>query len=235
MRTIIKQFEDGSVSVFGLRGRGKDMLTANVVVRRNLPYVSNCDYGGKFIPLELKNLDCGRNTYQDFISGDFKYYEYPYPDRTDVYVSDAGLYFPAQYCNELNRAYPYLATFQALARQLGDCNFHVNSQAPNRVYDKIREQSDTYIRCMWCHVFGKLVIQKVILYERYESAANCVPVFPIRRPLLNLDRQLSYDLAKANYLIAHGEIKPRFLVYFNRSKYNTRIFKELLKNGKKNT
>lgn len=232
MRRIVKLFERGNVSVCGLRGRGKDMLMANVVVRRRKPYVSNVYYGGECYPLDLAALDCGQNTYKNFISGEFQPYEYPYGDGVDVYVSDAGVYFPSQYCNELNRAYPYLATFQALSRHLGDCNFHFNSQALNRVYDKIREQSDTYIRCIWCKVFfGRLVIQRVYIYERYQSAVDCVPLFCLKRPLLNPTRRLTYDLAKQSYQISHGKIVPRTLIYFNRSNYDTRRFKEVLAHG----
>lgn len=233
MRKIVKMFENGSVSVFGLRGKGKDLLTANVVVRRKKPYVSNVDYGGKWYPLDLGKLDCG-NSYRNFITGDFNYYEYPYPDGTDVYVSDAGVYFPSQYCNHLNNAYPTLATFQALSRHLGDCSMHVNSQALNRVYDKIREQSETYIRCMSCKVFfGKLVVQRVYIYEKYQSATDCVPLFNLPLSAFLFGGVQTYMLAKQHYRITYGEIKPRTLIYWNKSKYDTRLFKELLKNGKK--
>jgi hypothetical protein len=57
-KKIIRMFEDGNVCVTGLRGRGKDMLMSNVVVRRKKPYVSNVDYKGKkarfkrFYPLD---------------------------------------------------------------------------------------------------------------------------------------------------------------------------------------
>lgn len=233
MRKIVQLFENGSVSVFGLRGKGKDLLTANVVVRRKKPYVSNVNYGGIWYPLDLNALDC-HNSYRDFISGDPWYYEYPYPDGTDVYISDAGVYFPAQYCNQLNNAYPSLATFQALSRHLGDCSMHVNSQALARVYDKIREQSEIYIRCMGCKVyFGKLVVQKVLIYEKYQSAADCVPVFKLPVSSFLFGGMQTYLLAKQHYRITYGEIKPRTLVYWNKSKYDTRLFKEMLKNGKK--
>lgn len=233
MRKIVKLFERGSVSVFGLRGKGKDLLTANVVVRRNKPYVSNVNYGGKWYPLELAKLDCG-NSYRDFISGKLNYYKYPYPDGTDVYISDAGVYFPSQYCNQLNNAYPTLATFQALSRHIGNCSMHVNSQALNRVYDKIREQSEIYIRCMRCKVlFGKLVIQRVYIYEKYQSAADCVPLFSLPLSAFLVGGMQTYMLAKQHYRITYGEIRPRTLIYINKSKYNTRLFKELLENGKK--
>lgn len=234
LKKVIRLFEDGNVSVFGLRGRGKDMLMANVVVRRKKPYVSNIDYGGKWHPLNFDTLDCGKNIYENFIRNDVNYYKYAYGDGVDVYLSDAGIYLPAQYCNEINRRYPFLATFQAISRQVALCNFHFNTQALNRVYDKVREQSDIYIRCMWCKVlFGKIVIQRIYIYERYQAAADCVPLFDLPRPLLNPTRRLTYDLAKQSYQISHGKIKGRTLIYINKSKYDTRRFKEMLENGKK--
>ena len=75
MKKIIKLFRSGNVCVFGLRGRGKDLLFSNVIIRRNLPYVCNTDYGGDHIPLFMPAFDCGRNTYDNFIAGDLKHYE----------------------------------------------------------------------------------------------------------------------------------------------------------------
>lgn len=233
MKRIIKLFEQGNCCVCGLRGSGKDMLMANVVVRRKKPYISNVAYGGShhdFIPMEF---DCGRNTYANFLHRKVMAYKFGYRDETDIYISDAGIYFPSQYCGELNKQYGYFATFMALSRQLGECNVHFNAQNLNRVWDKIREQSDIYIMSKWCKVFfHKLVIQRVYIYESYDSAVKRVPLFSMKRPLLNPNRQLTYDLAKQNYYITHGKIKAYTLIYFNRSNYNTRIFKEVLENGK---
>lgn len=231
MRKIVKMFEKGNVSISGLVGTGKDMLMGNVVVRRKRPYVSNVDYGGDWFPLDLSIMNVN-NTYDDFIKGTVKYYQYPYQDKTDIYISDCGVYFPAQYCNELNKKYPYLATFMALTRHLYNGSVHTNVQNYNRVYDKLREMSDQYITCKWCRVFfGKLVIQKVIIYERYQSAADRVPPFCLKRPLLNLDRMQLWEIQRNNYQIAHGAVKPRILIYWNKSSYNTRIFKEMLMNA----
>ena len=233
MKQIIKLFESGNVSVCGLRGRGKDMLFANVICRRKKHYVSNVDYGGlrePFVPLQY---DCGKNTYKHFISGNVNYYDYPWPDGTDLYISDAGLYFPAQHCNELNRDFPYFSTFVALTRQLGECNMHFNVQNLNRCWDKIREQSDIYIMCNRCIVWHGWVLQLVTIYDQYDSAVKRVPPFRIKRPLFNPDRQLQWEMAYQSYLIAHGKIKSRILIYRNQSNYDTRVFKEMLKNGKK--
>lgn len=232
MRKIVKMFEDGNVLVFGLRGRGKDMLMANVVCRRKKPYVSNVDYGGQWFPLDLDKLD-PKNTYDNFLRGDVNYYEFPYPDGTDVYISDAGVYFPSQYQGQLCAKYPTYPVAYALSRHTGKYNYHTNSQAIGRIWDKIREQADQWILCNRCYVLGRLVIQSVTIYDKYESACAKVPPFPLSRPLFDPNRIQLWEIQKANYLIAHGDVKRRWLIYWNRSNYDTRRFKEMLKNGKK--
>lgn len=230
-KKIVRLFEEGNVSVSGLRGRGKDMLMANVAVRRKKPYVSNVDYGGKYLPLDLSKLDISGNKYTNFISGKVVPYHYPYEDGVDFYISDAGIYFPSQFCNELNRQFPNLSTFMALSRHLGDCNVHYNSQNLNRVWDKIREQSDTYICCRGCIVIFGFVLQRVRIYEVFNSAVTQTPPFPVKKPWFNRDRRLSWELSHANYVCSHGEIRKAFLFYRNKSKYDTRIFKKILEGG----
>lgn len=231
-RKIIKLFESGNVSVFGLRGRGKDLLMSNVVVRRKLPYSSNVDYGGAFFPFSISDLDCGKNTYNEFISGDLFHYKFPFPDGTDIYLSDAGVYFPSQYCNELNKQYKYVPVFQALSRHVGDCNFHFNVQNLNRVWDKIREQSDIYICCNRCFYFHGLVLQKVTIYDRYDSAV--MKIKPFRCPLPLFARQevrVNRDLMKSQFEASHGLVESHWLLYVNRSDYDTRRFKSLLEDA----
>lgn len=231
MKKIIKMFETGNVSVCGLRGAGKDMLFANVIMRRKLPYISNTNYGGQYIAFHPSVFNCN-NTYKNFLSGKVNHFKYPYEDGIDVYLADGGVYMPSQYQGELCKEYGHIPVFMALSRHLGDCNVHYNVQNLNRMWDKIREQSDLYIRCISCRVlFGKIVFQKVICYEKYESAVNRVPPFRLRRPLLNPNRLQLWEIQKSNYEISHGVVKPRILLYINRSSYNTRIFKEMLENA----
>ena len=231
---IVSLFKKGSVCVTGLRGTGKDMLMSNVVCRRKKPYVSNIDYGGHFFPFEPEKFDCGKNTYKDFIEGTVKKYEYPYPDGTDIYTSDIGVYFPSQYCSELDRNYRYLPVTLALLRQIGNCEWHFNVQNLERAWNKLRELSTTYISCQWCKVFfGKIVLQKVIVYDKYQSCVDRMLPFSVTAPLLcSPQTRTQVKLMKQQYECTHGKIKPLILVYINRSKYNTRHFKEILKNGK---
>jgi hypothetical protein len=246
LKKIIQMFEKGNVCVCGLKGSGKDMLFANVTNRRNIPYVCNTEYEPRklttknrklqFNKLELEKLNCGENDYRNFLNGDIKYYEYPYEDGTDIYISDAGVYFPSQYCNELNRDFKYFPTFMALSRHLGEANVHFNAQNLNRVWDKIREQSDQYIMMRWsiCIPLIRLVIQKVRIYEKYQSAVDRVPPFRINIPLVGSGKtRYEVRMRKQEFACAYGEIKSGILVYRNKSKYNTRIFKEILANGAK--
>lgn len=233
-RKIIKMFEDGNVCVTGLRGRGKDMLMANVVCRRNKPYISNVVYDeNRHIDFVPSRYDISGNTYKNFINGNVKKYVYPHEDNIDIYISDAGVYFPSQYCNELNRDYPHFPTFACLTRQLGECNCHLNIQNLNRVWLQLREQSDIYITCKWCKVFfGKIVLQKVIIYDLYDSCIRRVKPYSVRLPLFaSREMKLHAELDKERYEQTNGMVKGAWLLYINKSQYDTRVFKKMLENG----
>lgn len=237
--SLIRLFKRGNVSVDGLRGTGKDMLFGNVIARRKEPYVSNTDYHCKksvFIRLEVDKLRIGNN-FQNLIEGDVVAYDYPYPERCDVYISDAGIYFPAQYQDKLVKLYPDLPTFCALSRHLADCNVHFNVQTLARMWDKFREQSDIYIKCLSCHVLGKLVFQRIRIYEKYQSCVDNVKPFKPLRPRLLDSKELKAQIfnynaqQKARYDNEYGSIKTKWLIYRNKSKYDTRLFKGVFSRG----
>lgn len=249
IKRAVKLFEQGNVCVTGLRGTGKDMLTANVIARRQTPYVSNMDYAAykkrlfrpkkvvPFIRLEFDKLDV-KNNYNALINADIVPYDYPYPEKCDIYVSDCGVFFPSQYCNQLNKEYDKMPVFQALSRHLGDCNFHFNAQNLNRVWDKIREQSDTYITCQKCRVlFGKVVVQSVLVYDQYDACLRRVKPFkPARVPLLGKNKDLikaQNEQRKLDFEERNGKVKKMTFVYNNRSNYDTRFFKSFLRGNKR--
>lgn len=235
LKKIIRLFEQGSVCVVGMKGRGKDLLFSNVIARRKLPYISNVDYEGEHFAFDIQSINCGENTYRNFINGNIIYYEFPYPDGTDLYLSDVGVYFPSQYCSELNRDYKYVPVFMALSRHLGLCSVHLNVQNLNRSWDKLREQSDTYILCRRCHVFfGKIVLQWVRIYDKYESCLTRQPPFRLSLPLMaSKEMKLNAKIEKERYECTHGSIKSGLLIYLHKGSYDSRVFKTMLKEGKK--
>lgn len=233
MKRIVKLFKNHSCAVFGEKGSGKDMLFANVVCRRNLPYISNTDYHGKceYIPFKYSDIDCNGNTYVNFIKGDVKPYVFPYADGTDIYLADVGVYFPSQYCGELNRDYKQLPIFEGLSRHLGDCRLHYNTQALNRCYDKIREQCGRYILCVSCHVFFGWVFQRVIVYDKYSSAEDKVLPYQLKVPIMaSKEVRTQYKLEYQRYTNTYGHVKPMLLIYRNKSKYDTRVFRTMMSN-----
>lgn len=235
MRKILKLFDSGNVCVVGLRGCGKDMLFANVVARRKQPYISNTDYHCKkspFMKLSFDRLNI-KNNYKNFISGEIVPYDYPYPEKCDIYIGDCGIYLPSQYCNELNKLYPEFPAFYALSRHIADCNVHFNVQNLNRVWDKLREQSDIYIRTTSCKVIHKYVFQSVVVYDKYQSCVDRVEPFrPTPCPLFGKEAraivQQTNAEAKRRYFELYGNVKRYLLIYKNKSEYDTRLFKGVL-------
>lgn len=225
---VVRLFKKGNVCVTGLRGTGKDVLFGNVIARRKAPYISNLNYGGKFILADFNRLNCGGNLYKNFLNGDILEYDYPYPIGADVYVSDSGIYFPSQYQAELVKKYGSMATHQALTRQVSENNFHINTQNLSRCWDKIREQSDTYIRCRWCKVIFGIVFQGIRIYDKAESCQKRVRPCRVRAPLFNKEAQINALIYRDNFFNTHGEVKDRLLVYRNKSNHDTLYFGRLL-------
>ena len=158
-----------------------------------------------------------------------KQYNYPYPKECDIYISDCGIYLPSQYCNQLNRDYEGLISFQALSRQIARCNLHINAQNLNRVWDKLREQSDVYIRCVKCYYIFGFVLQKVVIYDKYESCLNRVNPCRIRKPLFASKKvKQDVELYLDNFYNIHGNVRSHLLFYKNKSKHNTYLFGDIL-------
>ena len=238
LRKLYKRyFKKGNVCVTGLRGCGKDMLFGNIVARSTSKYISNIDYNVKkskyyrFCPSALRI----GSTYEDFIGGSCREFTYTYPIKADYYLSDIGVYFPSQYNGELNKKFKDIPVFMALSRHIAECNVHINVQNLNRAWDKIREQSDTYIKCNWCRVlFGRLVVQSITVYDKYESCLNRVEPFRALRPPL-----LAHGTNRGQYQVKNeellrgfkernGSVRKYTLIYFNKSKYDTLQFRKIL-------
>lgn len=229
-KKLIKAFKSGNVMVSGLRGRGKDMIFCYVINKRKENYISNVEYSNpnkkyKRFEFSKKVWDLGGNSYKQIMSGNIKPYNYPYPDGIDYYISDAGVYFPAQSHKELDKENSGVPVFMALSRHLGDCNIHANAQRQNRVWDKIREQSDIYIVMTGTKViFKKILFMKWTEYAHEESAEK-----QIKKPHFGIGKRARE--AKASYEASHGEIKKRWLIGILPYNYDSRRFKKIIENG----
>lgn len=235
---VIRLFRDASIVVVGVRGSGKDLLMSNVVAYRKKPYCSNMNYceGKKKQPVQYPfdplYVRLGFNKYVNFADNCLIPYTYPLPDNCDYYISDAGVYFPSQEFSDLNKRFPEIPMFQALVRHVGDANFHCNVQNLNRLWDKIREQAEYYIRCISCKVTKSgMVKQTIILYDKYQSCVDRVDPFSVKRPLLGKAVKNDHAIAKAKFKAQYGNIQKLKLCYKNKGHYDSRRFKTMLQEG----
>lgn len=229
LNKLVKLFANDSVCVTGMRGSGKDVLFGNIIARRKKPYVSNLDYGGDREDLSIGALNLGGATYDQFINGNLPQWKYPYKIGSDIYISDVGVYMPSQYCNELNKKYSSLPLYFALSRQVSKNNIHLNVQNLNRSWDKLREQSNVYIRCRKCTFLGPIVILNITYYDKAESCQNRVQPCRVSVPFLaSKEMRLQADIYKDNFFNSHGTVKNMTFVFFNKSNHDTYHFGKLL-------
>lgn len=230
---VISQFRDGNVLVYGRKGKGKDLLFSAVIYKRRKEglkgqkgkHYSNIYYNDKTEIIPLESLRAGNNTYENFIYNKLEKFSLDFDEKIDVYISEAGLNFPCQYNNELNKRYPSLPVYYALTRHLTNSNIHCNTQALTRPWDKLREQADCYIRCMkivkWLPFY---LLVKVRVYDEYEDAKNnLAPLFSCI-----FDSREGKALREVE-LSSRGNIREYWLPIAKRHvHYDTRYFKSVL-------
>lgn len=225
-RRIVRKFEKNNVLVFGAKGKGKDLLFQAVINARKKPYYANQSYGGKFHPFECQSFDM-KNTYENFIRGEINVLnkeDYPL-EGMDVYLSDAGIIMPSQYDGLLNKQFPSFPVAFALSRQLWANNFHCNTQAFSRLWIKLREQADYFVKCVGVRSFGPVLAVKVITYDKLQSAE--AGLLPYEKGMINVNK---VDKALVNqYQASNGEIKTGWVLLRKRSvHYDTRAFHKTL-------
>lgn len=235
LRKLYKRSQRYNMSISGMKGTGKDVLVGNMLARYSKGYVSNIDYTNdeRYTPLDLTAYNVPTTT-QELLSGVIVHtYEIPkHLDGKEVWISDAGCYLPSHEDKYLSKDYAGLPKCFALSRQIIGATMHYNSQQDGRVWLKLREQSEYYVRCNRCTFIGKLVILTLTTYTKRESVDANVPPYPVKRPLLLSPRDnagMAWELDKARYDITYGEVKRHTLVFFNKSKHNTYQFRNLLK------
>lgn len=219
-RFIADRFRAGNVIVFGAKGKGKDLIFQKVIRLRKKPYFANVNYGYDYNFIKLSELALGQNTYENFINDNVQVIEKNEQlEGADIYISDAGIYLPAQYHYLLDKKYKSLPIFYALSRHLYNNNVHVNTQALNRVWDKLREQADSYFKALKTVKICGLLFTKVRYYETYQVANENRA--PMRRRFLN-----KYSKALGDeYEAYNGLVFDMWIVQLRRNvKYDSRYF-----------
>lgn len=222
---VTSAFKSNNVLVGGRKGKGKDALTAYVIHRRkSKKHYSNIPYNEKTELVKLEDISVSPNTYLDFIKGNVTQIEKRFDEKTDFYISDAGIYLASQYDTRLDKEFPSLPIFYALSRHLGLHNVHANAQFLGRVWKKLREQADNFILCRKCvKVIPGYLFIKVYMYERLADAED--ELKPLKQPLLSLFGKQDIKVENSR----RGDIWCGWVMIPKRTlKYDTRYFHEVL-------
>lgn len=189
---LLNEFRRCNVMVFGKKGSGKDVIFGHVIALRNEKHYSNIPYDYNTEVINLSDIAAGDNTFVDCINGTIRKFEPRFDEGCDIYVSDAGIYFPSTLHKALDELYPSMPVFMALSRHLYNNNVHTNCQAFERPWIKIREQADSYIQVLRTDVCDDCLLVHVVGYGRYkdaESENNPAVAYTVRVPI----GELLYD------------------------------------------
>lgn len=169
---LVNEFRRCNVMVFGKKGSGKDVIFAHVIALRGEKHYSNIPYDYNTEVIRLDEINAGNNTFEDCINGTVTPFEPRFEEGCDIYVSDAGIYFPNSMDRQLNVIYPSMPVLFALSRHLYQNNIHTNCQAFGRPWKKIREQADSYIQVKETVRHGDNLYVRILGYSTEKDAEN---------------------------------------------------------------
>lgn len=213
-RWLKEQFSLCNVIVFGKKRTGKDLLFAHVIYLRDDKHYANIPYNDNTEVIELKDISVGDNDFLSIIENKIEKISRRFDLGKDIYLSDAGIFFPSQYYQILDKQFKGMPITFAICGHLFQNNIHLNCQELTRVWDKLREQADCYIRVLGNEWHGSYVLVNAITYTDYNAANR-----GILPPAAKSEREL------AEFQSQHGEVVYRtFRIYEKELEYNTHYF-----------
>jgi len=227
IKNIVDNFKHCNVIVFGKKGSGKDLVFQWVIYKRKKEhYYANLDYGYNGSNTLLKEVSVYPNTYDTIVSNEIIKTEHKFKEKSDIYISDIGIFLPSYMDSTLYKKFPSMPIFYALSRHLYANNVHCNTQNLERCWKALREQADFYV---WARktlrLFGYLII-KVNTYDKYESAKARLE--PLKARFFNKYSKSEVDLYNAQ----NGDIRSGHIILKIKSiKYDTRAFENILLKG----
>lgn len=220
MQKLKKIFNKSSTIIFGKKGSGKDLLTQSIIKARKKHYLSNCNYGYDFEDISLIDINLDPNTFKTFLENKIETIK-PIPAHyeTDIYISDAGIYLPSTEDTTLNKMYKSLPLYYALSRHLYNQNIHCNTQNLERVWKKLREQADIYIKVKYTIRIFNTFFVRYYIYDNYNTALEGIR--PLKKLKINKYGRTESDIFNAT----KGEIIGGYIkINKKHIKYDTHEF-----------
>lgn len=217
---ILECFENFNTCVFGLRGKGKDIIFNKGINARNVPCYATIPYNKELcIEAQLEQFSVAPNTFESIVNDDIKIIPKTLKENTDLYISDAGNLLPAQNSAQLVKKYPGFPAFYSLSRHLYNMNIHYNTQYLNRVWNLLREQTGRWIKAVKTTKIGPFLITSFIIYDREASAAS--EMQPFKTSIFNKEAKA----LKMDFEAKHGNIQAYKIIQLTKNIfYDSRYF-----------
>ena len=217
-------FKNNNVIVYGKKGTGKDVLF-NYITNTRKEYYSNIPYTNKHYKLITPSmLKLGVNDYENLLNDNVIKCNWDFKEGLDFFLSDCGVLLPSQYDSYLHKKYKGLPLIYALSRHIGLHNIHCNSQNLERIWKPLREQADTYIKCLKTIKIPFFLIVKYRIYDKYSSAVNDIRI--CKGGLFSTSDTIKVQNANV------GIIKEKSIIVLKKhTKYNSRYFKGVFLNN----
>lgn len=209
---LVKCLREGNCIIFGPKGSGKDCLNNKGINARKEQCYANIPYNKEYCTIrDIRKFSVEPNTYKNILNNDIKVIDKENKECCDMYISDGGIILPSQYSADLVKNYPSLPIYYALSRHLTNSNIHINTQYLGRVWDKLREQAEYFIRAVHTTKISikiknkeyGFLITNFIIYDNYQSALSKLNPFDNKR----LFEGAEGAAARADFQAKHGNIK----------------------------
>jgi hypothetical protein len=228
---LAKKYKSGNSITFGMQGNGKDVIYQKMINVIDKPCYAVMPYGPLTTVLPIKKLALGDNTFDKFIENKITKVKDEYIEGYHYWMSDAGLYFPSHLDVLLSKLYPSLPIAAALMRQVRDAHMHFNAQRGSRIWVKLREQCDIYVKACGCFKIPLLgLFVKARYYELEESADRSLKPLKIPKRMLALMDKQEVRMMKEQYDATNGLIREVWLfISFADLHFDTRYFRWIFK------
>lgn len=241
LKFAANKFEHNNTITWGKKRAGKGLFWQAVINYRfkkwkRVFYWINTNFTPRFKKKQLEtiqktvaDLTIAPNSYEKFISGQVVEIPRIYREKMDIYLDDGGNYLPSFQHKEITKLFPTMPSFLMLLGHISDSNFHVNyNGAFTRIYDKVREQADSYF-----YIIGSFRLFNIfyIKYRYYENSNTAeLGLLPYKRNGLldfKANKALRNQYYATNGLIVEKTIKlKRKHIYYDTRAYEKTLFGE---------
>lgn len=225
-KRLLRLFKTGSNMTIGFKGCGKDLCFQKIIAKTKTKVYANIDYGFGTEVRPIKDINVGDNTFLNFLNDDVQPFDTNLRQNIPFFISDGGIFLPSQEDNVLTKKYKGLPIACAISRHIWNNQIHVNVQRIGRLWIKLREQQDWFLKAIGVVNLTKIhlgIFAKYRYYQKYESAE--AGILPLRISANSILTKQEVSERKKEFDSMNGVIYEFWIWVSNKElKYDSRYF-----------